>query len=162
MSHTIISPTFVQYIDAYYNKRLLFYSWFLAIALGLRRATTLAVLTLSLQRFVVFRTALRSYPPAFPPKLDGGGILLVCQILGAKLPGYYALVVEPYRQWSGRRVSLNAPVDHLRLDDIPYQTIDAAKLLFIASIKHSLNFLSQQSRIKVLAIEQHEFTDRNA
>src|SRR5258708_19321017 len=111
MSHTIIGPTFVQYIDAYYNKRLLFYNYFLAIALGLRRATTLAVLTLSLQRFVVFRTALRSYPPAFSPKLDGGGILLLCQIPGVKLPGYYALIVEPYRQCSGRPVGLNGSVD---------------------------------------------------
>jgi hypothetical protein len=101
MFRTIIRPEFVQCIDSYYNKRLLFYSYFLAVALGRGRATTLAVLALSLQRFVVFRTALRSCPPAFPPKLDGGGILLLCQILGAKLPGYYALVVEPYRQCSG-------------------------------------------------------------
>ena len=46
MFHTITSGEVVQYIESYYNKRLLFYSYFLAIALGLGRATTLAVLTL--------------------------------------------------------------------------------------------------------------------
>jgi hypothetical protein len=75
----------MQYIETQYNKRLLFYIYFLAIALGLRRATTLAVLTFRLQRFVVFRSALRSYPPTFPPKLDGGGILLLGQSLGSKI-----------------------------------------------------------------------------
>ena len=81
-SYTIFRNSFVQYIELQYNKRLLFCTHFLAVVLGLGRATALAVLTLTLNLFVVFWSALRSYPPAFPPKLDGGGILLLCQILG--------------------------------------------------------------------------------
>ena len=72
----------MQYIELQYNKRLLFCTHFLAVVLGLGRATALAVLTLTLNLLVVFWPALCSYPPAFPPKLDGGGILLLCQILG--------------------------------------------------------------------------------
>jgi hypothetical protein len=72
----------VQHIESQYNKRLLFCTHFLAVVLGLGRATALTVLTLTLNSFVVFWSALRSYPPAFPPKLDGGGIFLLCQILG--------------------------------------------------------------------------------
>jgi hypothetical protein len=75
----------VQYIDAQYNKRLLFSTHFLLVVLGLGRATTLEVLTLTLNLFVELWSALRSDPPAFPPKLDGGGILLLCQILGKNL-----------------------------------------------------------------------------
>jgi len=80
--YTILRTSFVQYIELQYNKRLLFCTHFLAVVLGLGRATALAVLTLTLNPFVVFWSALRSCPPAFPPKLDGGGILLLCQILG--------------------------------------------------------------------------------
>jgi hypothetical protein len=60
------------------------------VVLGLGRATALAAFTLTLNLFVVFWSALRSYPPAFPPKLDGGGILLFSQIPGKKLLAYYA------------------------------------------------------------------------
>src|SRR6202008_670917 len=80
--YTISNPVLVQYIETQYNKRLLFSTHFSAVVLGLGRATTLEVLTLTLNLFVVFWSALRSCPPAFPPKLDGGGILLLCQILG--------------------------------------------------------------------------------
>ena len=80
--YTISNHVLVQYIEAQYNKRLLFSTHFLVVVLGLGRATTLEVLTLTLNLFVVFWSALRSYPPAFLPKLDGGGILLLCQILG--------------------------------------------------------------------------------
>jgi hypothetical protein len=79
--YTILNSFIVQYIESQYNKRLLFSIHFLAIVLGLRRAATPAVLTLTLNLFVVFWSALRSYPPAFPPKLDGSGILLLSQIL---------------------------------------------------------------------------------
>jgi hypothetical protein len=79
--YTISDHLIVQYIESQYNKRLLFSIYFLSVVLGLRRAATPAVLTLTLNLFVVFWSALRSYPPAFPPKLDGSGILLLSQIL---------------------------------------------------------------------------------
>jgi hypothetical protein len=88
--YTISSDELVQHIDVQYNKRLLFCTYFLAVVLGLGRAATFAVLTLTLDLFVVFWSAFRSYPPAFTPKLDGGGILLLNQIPSTDLFAYYA------------------------------------------------------------------------
>ncbi len=59
---------------------------FLAGFLGLGRATAFAALSLRLNLFVVFSSALRGLPPALPSKLDGGGIFLLCQISGIDSP----------------------------------------------------------------------------
>src|SRR5579872_4755539 len=56
-----------------------FLSNFLAGSLGLRRATSASVLSLCLGLPEVIRTALCDLPPAFPPKIDGSGILLLRQ-----------------------------------------------------------------------------------
>src|SRR5438034_3653327 len=63
---------------------------FLAGFLGLRRATASTILSLCLEFLEVLRAALRDFPPAFPPKTDGRGILLFRQNLRVQLPRYYA------------------------------------------------------------------------
>src|SRR5260370_19489960 len=82
----------LQHREKYYKKRLLFCNgFFLAGFLGLGRATAFAVLSLSLNPFVVLSPALRGHPPALPSKLDGGGIFLLFQIFGFSSLKYYAL-----------------------------------------------------------------------
>ena len=49
------------------------------------------ILPLCLELLEVFRAALRSLPPAFPPKTDGRGILLFRQNFRTELKLYYAL-----------------------------------------------------------------------
>jgi hypothetical protein len=52
---------------------------FLAGFLGLGRPTAFAVLAFCLEFLVVLGTAFCRLPPAFPPKTNGGGILLFRQ-----------------------------------------------------------------------------------
>jgi hypothetical protein len=118
--YTISKAVLVQYIEAQYNKRLLFSTHFLAVVLGLGRATALTVLTLTLQLFVVFWSALRSYRPAFPPKLDGGGILLLCQILGTNFTCLLCTNSQMERGLSPHVSDLFALSENLHHPDLSY------------------------------------------
>jgi len=118
--YTIPTNILVQHIDPQYNKRLLFCTYFLAAILGLGRATTPAVLSLSLQRFVVSAPALRGHPPAFPPKLDGGGILLLCQILSTNFTCLLCTNSQCDSGLSPEAQELFASDNNLHHPDVPY------------------------------------------